>query len=243
MNLVSKSNWKKYWSEHGAQKIHSILFEDIFQKYFEFNPKLECIEIGCVPGNFLIFLHKKFGYKIHGIDYVEGMEKILKKNFELNNIKNYNIYNSDFRIFKQEKLFDIVLSIGFIEHFSDYKKIIEKHISLLKKDGILFISLPNFRYGQYLLHRLFDNKNLKKHNLKAMNPKIIKEIFKKNNLEIIYSGYYKSFKFWVENIENRNFFIKKIIVLIILIGQFFFKYINIPNKYFSPFIICIAKKK
>ena len=242
MNLVSKANWRDYWSNHKAKKINFVLFEDLFEKYLKIDSNLSCIEIGCVPGNFLISLHQKFGYKIHGLDYIKGMEEILKKNFELNNVKNYHIYNEDFEMFNPKRQFDIVVSLGFIEHFPNYEEIIARHTSLLKKDGILFLSLPNFRYGQYLLHRLFDNENLKKHNLKAMNPKMIKRVLEKNNLEVLSSGYYKSFKFWVENIESKGIFIRKIIALIILIGQFFFKYINIPNKYFSPFIVCVARK-
>lgn len=243
MELMSKSNWKKYWSNYKIQKINWVLFDDLFKKYFKRNPNLKCIEIGCMPGNYLIFLHKNFGYKIYGIDYIKGMEEIMKKNFELNKIKDYHIYNADFTTFKTQDKFDIVFSAGFIEHFSNYREIIEKHISLLNKNGIIFIALPNFRYGQYVLHKIFDNENLKKHNLKSMNPKVIETIFKNNNLKILYSGYYRSFKFWIDNIESRNFFVKKIIVMIILIGAFFFKYINIPNKYFSPFIVCVARKK
>lgn len=241
--LTSEFDWEQYWSKHNIQKINRIIFDDLFKKYFEINSNLKCIEVGCVPGNYLAFLHKNFGYKIYGIDYLRGMEEIIKKNFELNNVTNYHIYNTDFTKFQIEDKFDIVLSVGFIEHFKNYEEIIKKHISLLNKNGILFIATPNLKYGQYLLHRLLDNKNLKKHNLEAMNPKKIKEILEKNNLKILYSGYYKSFKFWVENIEKRNFLIKKIIILIILIGQYFFKHVNIPNRYFSPFIVNIAKKK
>jgi 2-polyprenyl-3-methyl-5-hydroxy-6-metoxy-1,4-benzoquinol methylase len=41
--------------------------------------------------------------------------------------------------------FDVVLSGGFIEHFTDVAAIVQKHLQLLKPGGRLVVMIPNLK--------------------------------------------------------------------------------------------------
>jgi 2-polyprenyl-3-methyl-5-hydroxy-6-metoxy-1,4-benzoquinol methylase len=247
MAIVSKEYWRKFWSKYKPESIKSVLFEDIFERYLSHNPELRCVEIGCVPGNFLVFLHKRYGYKIYGIDYFDEIGA-LKENMKINDIKEYKIFQEDFLSWNTKLKFDIVCSFGFIEHFTNYEEVIEKHIKLLKPGGLLFLSVPNFRYGRAVLHILFRDfaKVVRTHNLKVMHPKTIKSALEKKGLKILFLNYYQTFDFWfVDPHENKtNNIIERLLLWLIWRFKIFIaKYnVNVPNKYFSPYIICVAQK-
>ena len=45
--------------------------------------------------------------------------------------------------------FDIVYSMGLIEHFENPTEVIDEHIRLLNKEGFLIILIPNFNNSLY----------------------------------------------------------------------------------------------
>jgi len=69
----------------------------------------------------------------------------MREAFEIRNL-DVTIYNRDiFGDLSDLPSFDIVFSMGFIEHFSDLDSIVGKHVELLKKHGILLLGVPNYR--------------------------------------------------------------------------------------------------
>lgn len=135
------------------------------------------------------------------------------------------------------------MSFGFIEHFVDYKTVIRKHTMLVKRNAYLVITTPNFLgFPQYLLHFLFDNKNLKRHNLSAMNHKEWKNIMVEEGFEIIFNGNFGSFWFWVDTGDKRSviskYFIKQIQRLLVLFRKVF----KGNSKYYSAYAGIVAKR-
>lgn len=240
--LTKKIQWDNFWSKYKLKTIgKKYLFFDILTKFLKISKLKSVLEIGCIPGNFLIAFKNNFHYKIYGLDYSHKFDK-LKENLEKNNILDFTFYNQDFLKFKTNKKWDVVCSFGFIEHFKNYEAIFNKHLACLKKDGHLIIGLPNFRYFQYVFHKCFDKENLKIHNLKIMDLEVLRELCKKQNLKVKYLNYYKTIDLWVEKMPKNPFF-KMIILFLIVIGKMINKLINFPNKFFSPYIILIAKNQ
>lgn len=248
MSLTKRKDWDEQWSRFVPKKIESLplALEELLMQYLKRNPNFDCLEIGCVPGDFLIILHKIFGYRIHGIDYSNAID-LLYENFRFNNITAYKIYEIDFMDWCPTEKYDIVCSFGFIEHFRNPEKVIQKHIDLLKPEGTLIIGLPNFRYGQYILHKIVgDDANLAAHNLKIMDLKAIRAVLEENSLQILFLNYHWRFAFWARN-RNGNFIqrmlLKTITATFLLVGNVTTKFgIRIKNKWLSPYIIAIARK-
>jgi len=243
---LSKEEWNDFWSMYKPKPkiVNSVLFEDIFEKYLVYDTKLSCIEIGCVPGNFLIYLHKKYGYKIYGVDYSDYIG-IAEENMKINCVKKYKIFKEDFLSWRTNLRFDIVCSFGFIEHFTNYKEVIEKHTSLLKRRGLLILTAPNFGYGRVLLHRIFrDYDTLLKHNPEITDLNMLKDVLEKKGLRILLLNYYGTFSYWMlpDAYKGRNV-IERIFLFLMGLTERLLENakINVPNKYFSPTIVCVAR--
>ena len=239
-NLTNKGYWDNKWEEKQSQK-NKILFQEIFNKYLSINPEYKCIEIGCVPGRFLVYFNKFFQYKIYGVDFANL--KSIKNLFKKEKVKEQKIYKKDFNKFETKTKFDVVCSFGFIEHFDDYEEIFKKHVYLLKKNGTLILALPNFRFGQYYFHKFFDLKSLKRHNLEIMDLNIIESLSRKYNLNIQYLGYYQTADFWVDKNDKHYIFSNMIVMMLKIFSKFSNKLTNLPNKWLSPYIVLVATKK
>jgi len=247
-NLTEKKYWNSQWRKFDIKKIKKeyYLF-DLFKKYLPFDKNKKCIEIGCAPGNFLIAFNKNFGYIPYGVDFSDEIIKT-QKNFEYNDVSNFKLIKEDFSRFESNEKFFVVCSFGFIEHFKQPEKQIEKMVSLLETDGYLILGLPNLRYGQYIIHKMFNEKEmLAKHNLDIMNLENIEKIMKKHNIKKVYSNYYKLFEYSFSNKERGK-------ILFNLFLVFTSKIINVitnkldlnttfKSKYISPYIIYVGKSQ
>ncbi|MCP4633484.1 MAG: class I SAM-dependent methyltransferase, partial [candidate division Zixibacteria bacterium] len=89
--MTKKEDWEEYWEkislpvEVTKSKRNAYINEilSIFDRYLQSNPEFSILEIGGAPGGYLAYMHKRFGYKITGMDYSEiGCAK-MKENFRL----------------------------------------------------------------------------------------------------------------------------------------------------------------
>lgn len=165
------------------------------------------IEIGCYPGKFLTILGKK-GVEVNGIDYIPSVTN-LGKVFETNGYNVGEFIKADFTQFKTEKKYDCVMSFGFIEHFIEWKKILELHLDLVSENGYVIIEAPNFRgVFQRIPRFFFDYKNYKRHNINSMNLKKWNNILKSNGFEIISSSYFGGYELWFESTLKNAYYHK-----------------------------------
>ncbi len=238
-----KLTTKEYWDE--GYKNYSFLEMSlnypIVKKLYKHFPKSNgesVFEIGCFPGRFL-YHFGKLGYYLNGLDQTEYLLEMIEW-FKKNNFKIGLFQKEDLFKIKKDDKYDVVFSSGFIEHFSNFEEIIQIHADLVKENGRLFITTPNFSgIIQKKLHLWLDKKNLNKHNTKSMNPEIWKDILIKKGFDIIEYGYTGGFNFWVGN-EERNIFKIVIIKILRILSK-----INVyPNhRSYSPEIFIIAQKK
>lgn len=256
--LTTKTDWDNVWSkinlpvEVRRSKIKyadwNILL-DVFDKYLPKNKNMTILEIGGAPGDFLVYMYKNFGYKIHAIDYSEIGCRKMKENFDLLNIP-ITIFQGDIFHTDDNYLgkYDIVYSLGFIEHFNDLDTVIKKHLEFLKPGGILLIDTPNFLGINGFFVKKLAPRAFSKHNLSAMDISNWKTFENKFNLKPLFKGY-----IFIParccNPEKNTIFTKILtmiwrIVNYILYALYLFrpfrKYIN--SKYFGSLLIGIYKK-
>jgi len=243
MDLIKQTFWdNKYENSVVVPEISSknALIKWL-QVVFSLKKEGTCIEIGVFPGGY-INVFGKLGYQISGIDLTPRVVE-LNDIFHSRNYLTGEFQQQDFFEFKPDKKYDIVYSFGFIEHFIDYKSVIVKHFDLVTDDGILFIVVPNFRGKvQRFLHKILDNKNLKRHNLKSMNPKEWEDVFIENNFEIIKQGYIGKFEFWT-GIKNKYIKITVHRIFKFIIAPVLRLFLPKSSPSFSPYCGIIAKKK
>ncbi len=234
-DLTTKDDWEDMKSEGW---VRDLPLKGIFHNYLT-KTNGRAIEIGCVPGQFLAYICREFGYFPEGIDYVKNAGKITGQTLKNNGLNKFKIHQADFRTWKTNKKYDLVCSFGFIEHFSNPEDIMKKHIALLKNDGKLIVEVPNFGGFKGWLQKTFDTENYNKHNSKVMNLEFYKKVAEKNKLKIIHLGYSEGFKIWWVN-KNPTLYQK--------IVHHFFKIISLAtqnlnmNNRLSTFIVFAAEK-
>jgi 2-polyprenyl-3-methyl-5-hydroxy-6-metoxy-1,4-benzoquinol methylase len=245
--LTTKKFWENEWKDLNLPIVldknsrADRSFINLYDKYLskDNSVKKSSFEIGCNPGKFSIYCGKNLNYDISGVDYDEKGCLLSEKNIEAAGISGL-ILNQDILDFDVENKFDLVISHGFVEHFSEKKleEVLKIHVNLLNKDGKLFISVPNFRYLNFIFAYLFRRKLLDHHNLEVMQKSFFEDIANKYNLKINYLGYFGGIH--PSGLKlNKNNILKKLIH-----STESFKLIDkINSKYFSHHVGAIFTKK
>ncbi len=233
-----------YWdtlheARHTAFEPDEVLFRDLFERYLSRGG--ECFEIGCYPGNFLIWLAQRFGYTVSGIDATPFVSDRMPRRLAEHGVKVGELLQGDFLRFESARQFQVVCSFGFIEHFEDTEDMIRRHVNLTAPGGTLIISCPNFRRGQFVLHRLLDAENLRRHVLPAMNLRRWRRALEAQGLTVVHQGYWGTFDFWTETPREQRVrrwaagWVRRI-------AQGIQRRIYWPNPFLSPHMIIIARK-
>jgi 2-polyprenyl-3-methyl-5-hydroxy-6-metoxy-1,4-benzoquinol methylase len=131
-------------------------FNKIFRKFLNNIPLKgkKLVEIGCGNSSWLPYFSKQFGLDVYGIDYseegCEQAEKILQRENVEGTIYCTDAFNPVEDLYSE---FDIVVSFGVIEHFSDTASTLEAFSKYLKPGGLLITAIPNMSGLNGWLHK------------------------------------------------------------------------------------------
>ena len=150
MELTEVEFWDKYWANVKLPSKVDLDFS--FERCLAETLKRalpdvhgEVLEVGCAPGKWLAFMSDEFGLKPSGIEYSEAGMNATFRNFEALGLEVGEIQAGDFFKIEPDRQYDVVMSYGFIEHFTDVDEVVELHLRWLKPGGILILGVPNFR--------------------------------------------------------------------------------------------------
>ncbi|MDR1121981.1 MAG: class I SAM-dependent methyltransferase [Dysgonamonadaceae bacterium] len=243
MDLVKQELWDDSYKDYNTElEINqSNPLVEWIETASSFRKGGNSLEIGVFPGIYTA-VFGKLGHEINGIDLTARVTE-LNQVFRSKGMNVGEFLQKDFFEFKPDKKYDIVFSLGFIEHFTDYKSVIAKHCELVGDNGIILIAVPNFRGKlQYLLHKMVDKENLNKHNLRSMNPKDWENTLVRNGFDIIKQGYIGSFDFWT-GLQKRNHFQRALeFFLVHRITPLLSRILSKPSAFYSPYCGIIAQK-
>jgi SAM-dependent methyltransferase len=224
-----------YWDKVWDNKLQSFIEQGINPQILKFLRSVlfkgsKVLEIGCVPAGRLYFLQKHFQTETYGLDYsLKGLFKSIKYK---NHLVCSDLYYPPFK----EESFDLVYSLGVIEHFDVPSKVIGKHLDLVRKDGFILITVPNYYQLSMtsMLYRILRKyKEVKQtHNMKIMNINNFNKLFETLPIEPLISDYYGSFVLPARPSIRR---------LHTRINNFIYRE-AIKSKFFSPDLVFIGKK-
>lgn len=236
------------WSGRDAvQATESILFEELFRQHLPPGSGKRCFEVGCVPGSFMAYLGRELGYMPEGIDFVPGTVDVVSKTLRNYGLEEFRVYQGDFFAWEPRYSYELVLSLGFIEHFQGalLDDVVKRTVDLVKPGGFLFLEVPNFNHGQYWLHKYLDRRNFDLHNIDVMSTDYFQQIAARFELDPVFLGYYGGpFQFWGEK-QYMAAWQKPLHSLLRRIGKICWKLFGntANNRFFSPYLVMVARKR
>jgi SAM-dependent methyltransferase len=196
------SYWDSYWErvtvprEHvrrpGAHYINAIL--DVFDRHLPRDPSLRAVEVGGAPGQYLAYLHRSRGYHVTCIDFSAAGCRKTVENFRLLGIPGDVIQADVTADLDSIPTFDVVYSLGLIEHFADRVPIVGQHVRLVRPDGYLVLGVPNFRGLTGWFMRTLQPGVYETHEIAAMDLSRWDAFETAFDLTVVWKGYLGGFE-------------------------------------------------
>lgn len=198
--LVSKNYWDDVYEQQDTRNFlpfpDTNKIFDIIQKHIPKSLKgLKVLEIGSGRCDNLYHFHR-LGCKVYGIENSPNGFLLGSQFLKMNKINGTLIFGDVFddKILKDYKeSFDVVFSMGFIEHFENPREVIERHLLFLKRGGYLVVGVPNMTGVNYWLQRFFNEEVLK--GVKVFGFEVFQNFFYIRGLRKFFVGRLGVFRF------------------------------------------------
>lgn len=187
--------------EEGKETFHTfsldLVYSSVYKTIRSFLNHRKILDLGCGDGDFLKrFVSLEEPSEAHGYDFSKtGIERAKIGN-ELTSRGIPNIYRNisfedlkfelDEKLSTEEKYFDIITSIGVIEHLEDPELLFYIVDKLLKDDGVFVLEHPNFLNVRGVIWKtleIFIGAEMSKTDKHTILPDKIFEYMEKYNLE------------------------------------------------------------
>ena len=257
--FTDQEYWEYYWEERlGSIPDNIVIPTDKysrgiylpFKKFIDPKKKLSVLEIGGAPGLIISSLtkfnsHLKLGildYSETGIKEAEQVFLKYKLDVEVHQV---NFYEDDLSVLPK---YDLVYSLGVVEHYTDLENSLNKHLECVENGGIVIIGVPVFLgINKWLLEK-FAPENRSTMYSSIMDNKLWSQFYERKDIKILFDEYVGGFSPNVHHrLENKKYLWRR--VLYVLFHQYFAKLWNrIPNtdkvnsKYFSFYYYFVVQK-
>jgi SAM-dependent methyltransferase len=176
--LTDEAHWDHYWEQRVRElpvaisrdtaglQIQAIL--DVVDRWVEPNSDVTTLEVGGSPGQYLAYLHRRTGCSCAVLDFSPAGCALTRENFARLKIP-VKVYECDmFDPGLNIGRFDVVYSLGVIEHFADVEAAVAAHVRLVCPSGLLVLGVPNFVGVNGWFAKRIDGSRFTRHNLDAM---------------------------------------------------------------------------
>lgn len=201
-SLTGAEYWDRYWSgvslpreyRHSTRAHYLNAILDVFDRWLPTDAGLSAAEIGGAPGQYLAYLQRSFGYGVTCIDYsATGCAKAVE-NFRLLGIPG-DVIRADITADVGDlPAFDVVYSLGLIEHFADRQRVVENHVRLVRPGGYLVLGVPNFRGLTGWFMRTLAPSTYATHEIDAMDLDGWEAFEQALQLHVLWKGYVGGFE-------------------------------------------------
>ena len=204
--LTTSELWDEYWQSSqlpveitkGAQTTTDAILK-VIDRFLASNSRLSVLEVGGAPGGYLAHVWRQFGHEVCVLD--NSPVGIESHSAELQAAR-YPGTGAEGDLFAPDDTapkFDIVFSLGLIEHFADTHAVVAAHLAYLKPGGTLIVGCPNFQGINLALLRELSPSLLDWHNLEAMDIADWPSFERRLGLEVKFRDYVGGFQpsmFW-----------------------------------------------
>ncbi|MDN5205659.1 class I SAM-dependent methyltransferase [Fulvivirgaceae bacterium BMA10] len=257
---TSKQYWEDYWDdEQSAQMLGPIVrnpkdkqSEALYLPFDKFLSKMNfnsILEIGGAPGRFTAYFGNRYNSKIGILDFSDIGLQEAQHFLQIHTKNRFELYKKD--LFKDSlddvPLYDIVYSLGFVEHFENLRLSVEKHLALAKPKGLVIIGVPVLLGINKWLASNLAPQNLATHYTMIMDRRNWAFIEEIPNVEIVFNKYVGGFLPQMHHRLENPIFVNKVIYKL-LHGVFrrIYKFMpykdKVNSKYWSYYYYVVIKK-
>ena len=139
---------------------------DLFERHCGLGPGSRVLEAGCGRSRWLPFLGLRLGCRVVGIDIEPRAADLAIANLRGAGVEGDIVCGDAFALHRRDDLrgaFDVVYSMGVLEHFADVVGRISSLAFYLKPGGRILTTVPNLQGLNWLLQRLGDLRTLQAH--------------------------------------------------------------------------------
>ena len=238
-DAAGPEHWRKVWANLPPfERYPGPIYEQhaVLSKFLSRVRGGDAIEVGCVPGNFMVYLNKEFGYRVDGLDYSDQLDYV-RANLLYNGISDSELFHVDIFDFVPPRQYDLVLSGGFVEHFDNYKLVVRRHAELAKPGGLVVIWVPNLTHIHRILCGLFDPELLAVHRFPLMRRNVLRQTLEAVGLRVVHCGYHKTFRN-VYRLPRSVDWLARAMQKALRLSHLD----NIGNRFASPYLISVSVK-
>jgi len=106
-------------------------------------PDTRVLEVGCAPGRWLAWIQERLGARVYGVDL--NLPGLVLSRFAC---PVCGLGRADAALLPfGDKSFDVVFSLGLVEHFEDPAPLLEEQWRVLRGGGRVMVSVPNIGPG------------------------------------------------------------------------------------------------
>ncbi|MHC4877257.1 MAG: class I SAM-dependent methyltransferase [Planctomycetota bacterium] len=227
--------------------------EQILAKYLGKEEGGRFLEVGCAPARMLGVLQGRFQFDAYGMDYsLVGVEQA-RMHFKRIGLPAENIMLGDLlddaSVCAHEGRFDTVMSFGLIEHFEDPRAIVKRHVTMLRRSGLLIIVVPNLRGVYGPLVRVLNPRVLPQHNLEIMSLGSFRETFDDCDVDALLCGYVGPLSSIVLNSDSM--IIRRALLFMIRVMERPYQVMRwalcgskfISSRWVSPYLVFVGRKR
>ena len=247
--VTSKEHWQQEVRDSARILKPDKTYSAYFQRYLPRCKGLTALEIGACPGGHLLELVLSHGYQPIALDYIPEVHHLVE-GFSNCGVADLEVIEADFLEFDTDRRFNVVMSFGFLEHFSFPEEILRRHWALVATGGFLIVGVPIFAYLQMLLRRLVLTSEqlawtLNAHNRAIMNLDVLRKFCQvlPGCEEIVMASYVRNMETWFSPsdsyVRRKRAWIIYVWRLLALIPKWF----NISCRFFSPYAIVIVRRE
>lgn len=191
--LTSKGYWDSQWQDleraagFNYKKLGHRALHELFQQHLPLTEGCQILEAGAGDSIWMSYFLEKSGYVPYGLDYSRiGCEKTAGKWSGGGSCRIVcgDLFSPPFR----GASFDIVYSIGVIEHFEDPLSALEAMLPLLNPGGILMTVVPNKTGLAGFTESVVNRENYDRH--RPLTSMDLQAMYEKMELTEIQSGFF-----------------------------------------------------
>jgi SAM-dependent methyltransferase len=205
--LTDTVHWDSYWKQacalpvvaqpDGQSSTAAIL--EVIDRFVESDSPLSVLEVGGAPGGWAAHLQRKFGHEVCVLDNSPIGIDLTRRNFELLGIPGQVLQRDLFSPTQPVPQFDVVYSLGLIEHFEDTEAVVAAHLAYVKPGGRLIVGCPNLLGLNGFIFRRLSPTVFDWHNVGVMDIRGWPRFEKALGLRVRFRGYISGFQpaaFW-----------------------------------------------